>query len=118
MQEARSEFAGNVRNKKDAVEIAELASQVDFKTIYVTHVGHGFVEDDGDIIDIEADWNVLGIASLMGRYKYSDFRRSSLFQYFWMGWMKTCGSTRKPRPCFNDKSQPPIFENSLSGSGT
>jgi len=73
MQDARLEFADKVRDMGDTVEIAELASKVIGETLYASRVGHGYVEDDGDTVNVKADWNVPGSQSLIGRHKYSDF---------------------------------------------
>ena len=73
MQEARLEFGDKVRDMTDAVEIAELASRVIGETVYATRVGHGYVAEDGDTIDIRADWNTQDSQSLVGRHRYSDF---------------------------------------------
>lgn len=73
MQEARLEFSDKVRDMTDPIEIAELASRVIGETLYVSRVGHGYVEDDGNTIVVEADWNIEGGLSLVGRHKFSDF---------------------------------------------
>ena len=73
MQEARLKFADNARDMTNALEIAQLASEVIGETLYASRVGHGYIEDDGDTINIKADWNSKGSQTLVGRYKYSDF---------------------------------------------
>tara|TARA_R110000868_G_scaffold79486_1_gene226156 strand:+ start:687 stop:2585 length:1899 start_codon:yes stop_codon:yes gene_type:complete len=73
IQEARLEFADEVRNLNDPVEIAQRASRVIGKTLYATRVGHGVFADDSDTIDIKADWNEPGSESFVGKQKYSDF---------------------------------------------
>ncbi|MFQ6552642.1 HWE histidine kinase domain-containing protein [Aestuariibius insulae] len=73
MKEARLEFAEKVRDIDDAAEIAELASRVIGETLYASRVGHGYVDADGDTIDIQADWNSSRRNSIVGTLKFSDF---------------------------------------------
>lgn len=73
MQQASLEFADKVRGIASQVEIARLASRVIGETIYASRVGHGYIEDDGNTIVVEADWNADGGQSIVGHHKFSDF---------------------------------------------
>jgi two-component sensor histidine kinase len=73
MQDARVEFLDRVRDMRDEVEIARLASRVIGEALYVCRVGLGDIDRDGDTIDVKADWTAPGHPSLVGRRRYSDF---------------------------------------------
>ncbi len=73
MQEARLRFSEEVRELSDVLEIAHLASRLIGETLYARRAGHGYLDDDGDTIDIRADWNANDGVSLVGRRRFSDF---------------------------------------------
>ena len=73
MQDARLDFVEKVREIHDPVEIASLASRTIARTLRASRAGHGYIEADGDTIDIRADWTDESGTSLVGRYRYSDF---------------------------------------------
>ena len=73
MQEARLRFSDAVRDLRDPRRIAALAAEVIATALDATRAGHGYVEADGDTIDIGADWTAPGQASLVGRHKFSAF---------------------------------------------
>ncbi len=73
MQEARLRLSEDVRELKDPVAIAQLASRLIGETLYARRAGHGYLDDDGDTIDIRADWNAEDGVSLIGRRRFSEF---------------------------------------------
>lgn len=72
MQEMQLSFLDNVRDLKKPDEIAALASRTVAKALHCSRAGHGYVEPDGDTIDVRAEWNEEGGISLIGRHRYSD----------------------------------------------
>lgn len=73
MQEARLKFAEQVRGMKDQREIAALASRVIGETLYAVRAGHGNVDAEGDMVDVQTDWNAPGFSSIEGKHAFSNF---------------------------------------------
>ncbi len=75
MQDMQLSFIDQVRDLTQPDEIAALASRTIAKTLHASRAGHGYIEADGDTINIRADWNSEGSQSVIGRHRYSDFGR-------------------------------------------
>ncbi len=75
MQEARLRFSDDVRGLSDADAITRLASNVIGSTLYASRAGYGYVDPDGDEIDIRTDWTMEDAESLVGVLRISDFGR-------------------------------------------
>jgi PAS domain S-box-containing protein len=75
MQEMQLSFVDEVRDMKLPIEIAELACRTIAKTLHASRAGHGYVENDGDTINIRAEWNDADSTSIIGRHHISDFGR-------------------------------------------
>ena len=74
-QTALLDLGDRLRDITDEQEIAVLACETLGRTLGVTRAGHGYLEKDGSVIDIRADWNVPGGRSLVGRWHLDDFGR-------------------------------------------
>ena len=73
MQRARLGFSDDVRGLTDPDAVTRLASSVVGKTLYAIRAGYGYVSDDGDTIDVRADWTAPDTVSLVGPVRLSDF---------------------------------------------
>ena len=51
------------------------ASAIVGETLDVARVGFGRLSADLDVIDVEPDWTVAGVASLTGRHRFNDYGR-------------------------------------------
>lgn len=72
MQNARLEFLETVRDMKDEGDIASLASRVIGETLHACRVGHGDMDQDGDMIEVKGDWTQPGYDSIVGRHFLSN----------------------------------------------
>ena len=72
-QTALLDLGDRLRDMTDEQEIAELASETLGRTLGVTRAGHGYLERDGSVVDIRADWNAPGGRSLVERWHLDDF---------------------------------------------
>lgn len=77
MQEAQLNFIDTVRDCETIAEIAAFAARTIGETLDVSRAGHGYVEADGDTVNVRDDWAADGFESLKGLHRLSSFGRFS-----------------------------------------
>lgn len=73
MQETQLNFIDQVRDFRTADEIAAFASRTIAQALHAARAGHGYIEADGDTVDVRADWSSPGHDSVVGRHTFSTF---------------------------------------------
>ncbi|RYC29332.1 GAF domain-containing protein [Lichenibacterium minor] len=54
-------------------EMTRAASEIIGRTLSASRAGYGRIEGDVDLVHIEADWTVPGVASIVGRHRLNDY---------------------------------------------
>ena len=53
--------------------MAVAGAEIMGRTLGIDRAGYGTVDPKVEFIDIERDWNALGVASIAGRYQFSSY---------------------------------------------
>ena len=64
-----------LRDLASIPDMTRAASEIVGQALDVARVGFGRLSADLDVVDIEPDWTVAGVASLAGRHRFEDYGR-------------------------------------------
>ena len=73
LQTALIEISERIRASDEAVEMTSAAAAVVGRVLGVQRASFGLVDPEVEIVDVEADWTVPGIASIAGRHRFDDY---------------------------------------------